>query len=481
MPQAISNRRLDEDEFFAERQEVLAQWPTGKEIDLDEAIEFHKSLPASKNFPSKLRYAREHGEIYASTGMGKATLEEQLELYLYVEKEGRADLLGLSPDSLTRQNNYQAAQRGLEESLRTGRSVLNGFPVVNYGVKAIRKLVEAVSCPIQPRYGAADARLCDEILLAGGCSSSAPDLFMDFWQHSARVPLEKVIRTHQYVARLMSYYNERGVQICAGAQGFYGAGIPPSLQTATVIISSALQAGQGVKYLYVACTGHGNLVQDVASARVRLRLAKEYLARLGCPDVEFFWGLSFNLMQYPAEAGASLAVVFMNTLMAKLIGAQLSDVRTVAEAKAIPTKEDIANTFRTAKVMENYLQPQKLQVDEQACRLEEEMQEKEARAILEKVLEFGDGDILVGAAKAVEVGVLDNPFAANRAAAGKVMGVKDAEGAIRYLDIGNLPFPSEVVEYHREKIAQRERKTGRKVDYETIVNDLLAVSRGYLV
>ena len=58
-------------------------------------------------------------------------------------------------------------------------------------------------------------------------------------------------------------------------------------------------------------------------------------------------------MQYPVEIGANFAVVFMNTLMAKLVGAQISDIRTVAEAKAIPTKEDIASTFRTAKVMQN--------------------------------------------------------------------------------------------------------------------------------
>ena len=108
--------------------------------------------------------------------MGKTTIGEQIELLQYVEKEGQADLLGLSPDSLTRQNDYESAQRGLEESVKTGKSVLNGLPVVNHGVSGIRRLVEAVNCPIQPRYGAADARLCDEILLAGGCSNSAPDL-----------------------------------------------------------------------------------------------------------------------------------------------------------------------------------------------------------------------------------------------------------------------------------------------------------------
>ena len=34
-----------------------------------------------------MRYAKEHGEIYAITGMGKATVEEQIALLTYVEKE----------------------------------------------------------------------------------------------------------------------------------------------------------------------------------------------------------------------------------------------------------------------------------------------------------------------------------------------------------------------------------------------------------
>jgi len=35
----IRNRKLSQDEFFEQRKDVLAQWPTGKGIaDLDEAI-----------------------------------------------------------------------------------------------------------------------------------------------------------------------------------------------------------------------------------------------------------------------------------------------------------------------------------------------------------------------------------------------------------------------------------------------------------
>lgn len=477
----VQNRRLSEAEFLEQRKEVLGQWPTGKDVDLEEAVEYHRNMHPQKNMVNKLKYAKQHGEIYASTGMGKATIEEQIELYKYVEKEGHADLLGLSPDSITRQNEYEKAEHGWRESIKAGRSMLNGLPVVNIGVAEIRKMVESVNCPIQPRYGAADSRLCDEILFAGGISHTSPDVFMNFWQHHSKVSFDTVVNTHQYVCRLIGYYNEHGIEMSASAQGLYGAGIPPSLQTATAIISLLLDAEQGVKYLRIQSAGHGDLIQDTATGRVCIRLLKYYLEKLGYKDIEIFSSLTFNLMQYPVEIGANFAVVFMNTLMAKLIGAQISDIRTIAEAKAIPTKEDIANTFRTAKVIENLLQNQKISIDEKEVELEVSMQEKEVNCILDKVLELGDGDILTGAEKAIQAGVLDNPFAANRAAAGKVMGIKDSEGAIRYLKTGNLPFTKEIIDYHKDKIEERERKMGRKLDYETLLDDLLAVSKGYLV
>jgi methylaspartate mutase epsilon subunit len=54
-------------------------------------------------------------------------------------------------------------------------------------------------------------------------------------------------------------------------------------------------------------------------------------------------------------------------------------------------------------------------------------------------------------------------------------------GAVRYLDRGNLPFNKEIVDFNRKKIAERERAQGRKVDYESVINDLYSISRGSLV
>jgi methylaspartate mutase epsilon subunit len=477
----LKNKMLSEDEFFKERQEVLAQWPTGKDVDLDEAIAFHKSLPKHKVWVHKLKQAKERGEFYAITGMGTATVEQQLELLTYIDKEGQANLLGTSVDSFSRQNDYKEAERGIRESVEKGRSVLNGFPIVNHGVAGFRRIIQAVNSPISMRYGAADTRLIDEIGYAGGHTAGSTDALMDFWHHHSRIPLETVISTHRYVQRLIGYYEAHGVPLCASCQGLYGAGIPPALQMAAILVQILMIAEQGVKHMRFHIAAHGNLAQDVATANVLRKLAHEYLNQYGYHDVETYLSVSFSLVQYPLEPGAAFAVAFMNTLMTKLCGAQANDIRTVAEAKGIPTKEDTAYTFRSVRIMENLIKAQEIAVDPKALAVEEQIVEQEVRSIFDKVLEFGDGDVVPGTIQAVKSGVMDNPFATNPTSPCKVMGIKDAEGAIRYLNHGHLPFTPEIIGFHKDKIAQREKEKGQRLNYDTLVSDLLAVSKGVLV
>jgi len=83
--------------------------------------------------------------------------------------------------------------------------------------------------------------------------------------------------------------------------------------------------------------------------------------------------------------------------------------------------------------------------------------------------------------RGVEAGVLDQPFSTTKYVAGRVMGARDNEGAVRYLDHGNLPFTKKIVEFHKEKIREREKAQGKKVDYGTVIDDIYAISRGPLV
>ena len=109
------------------------------------------------------------------------------------------------------------------------------------------------------------------------------------------------------------------------------------------------------------------------------------------------------------------------------------------------------------------------------------MVEKETRAILDKVIELGDGDVAIGAVRAFEAGVLDQTFATTCRTLRKVLGVRDAQGAIRYLDHGNLPLSKEIINFHKEKIAERSKKEGRKIGYDSLVGDIYAPSRGRLI
>ena len=130
----VRNKRLSDDEFFRERQEVLAEWPTGKDVDLDEAVKYHQAMPDYKNMAKKHAEARKKGQILITAMAGVATIEQQTELQRYQQNEGQVDILRLEEDTLTKIHSYAEAEKAVKEAERTGKNTLNGFPVVTSGV-----------------------------------------------------------------------------------------------------------------------------------------------------------------------------------------------------------------------------------------------------------------------------------------------------------------------------------------------------------
>ena len=57
----LANKKLSNDEFYSQQKEILAQWPTGADVDFEKAVEFHKNLPDHKNFGKKLLKATADG------------------------------------------------------------------------------------------------------------------------------------------------------------------------------------------------------------------------------------------------------------------------------------------------------------------------------------------------------------------------------------------------------------------------------------
>ena len=54
----IKNKKISEGDFHALRKEILTQWPTGKDVDLEEAVAYHKAMPEKRKFSEKLIEAK---------------------------------------------------------------------------------------------------------------------------------------------------------------------------------------------------------------------------------------------------------------------------------------------------------------------------------------------------------------------------------------------------------------------------------------
>ena len=476
----IQNKRISNDEFFKQRQEVLTQWPTGKDVDLEEAVAYHKSMPDNRKFGKKLLDAKRDGRTLVQPRAGVPVVEEHIKLMQYLEKYGEADLLPSTIDSYTRQNRYEEAENGIAESIRLGRALMNGFPAVNHGVAKCRQVIESVSLPMQVRHGTPDARLLTEITYAGGFTSYEGGGISYNLPYCKNIPMERTIRDWQYVDRLTGLYEEMGVSINREPYGpLTGTLVPPCVSHAAAIIEALLAAEQGVKNITVGYGQCGNLVQDIAAIRTLEELTDEYLQKYGYNDVQVTTVLHQWMGGFPADEAKAFGVISSGSLIAALAKATKVIVKTPHEAVGIPTMEANAEGLRCTKQVVNMLSEQTFQSAN--LELEKEIIRQETRCIVDKCFELGNGDIAVGICRGVQAGVVDVPFAPCRYNAGLMLPCRDNDGAVRILNMGNLPFTQDLKDFHAAKIEERAKAENRKASFQMVVDDVYAIGKGRLV
>lgn len=477
----LRNKKWTEEEFFAERKEVLAQWPTGKNVDLEEAVEYLKSIPDSKNFAKKLVAAKKAGKTLAQPRAGVALLDEHIKLLQHLQNEGGADLLPSTIDAYTRQNRYDECERGIEQSLAAGRSLLNGFPAVNHGVEGCRKVLESVDLPLQARHGTPDSRLLAEIIHAGGWTSNEGGGISYNIPYAKSVSIEKTLLDWQYCDRLVGYYEDHGVTINREPFGpLTGTLVPPSTSNAVAIIEALLAAEQGVKNITVGYGECGNLVQDVAAIRSLEEQVNEYLQAYGYNDVFITTVFHQWMGGFPADESKAFGVIATGAAIASLAGATKVIVKTPHEAIGIPTKEANAAGIKATKMALNLLEGQRLS-DSKELQDEINLIKAEVKCMMDKTFELGNGDLAIGTVKAFEQGVIDIPFGPSKYNAGKMLPARDNNGAVRYFNVGNIPFTQELIDFNRKKLEERAAFEGREVSFQMTVDDIFAVGKGQLI
>ena len=477
----IKNKRLSDDVFYGIRKEILNHWHTGKDVaDLQAGIDYQKSIPAERRFGDKLLKAKAEGRTLIQPRAGVPVLEEHIKLMQYLEKYGEVDLLPSTIDSYTRQNRYEEGEVGIKESIRLGRALMNGFPAVNHGVFKCRQMVESVNTPVQVRHGTPDARLLTEITYAGGFTSYEGGGISYNLPYAKSIPMEQTIWDWQYVDRLTGIYEEAGVSINREPYGpLTGTLVPPCISHAAAIIEALLAAEQGVKNITVGYGQCGNLVQDVAAIRTLEELTDEYLKKYGYDDVKVTTVLHQWMGGFPADEAKAYGVISWGAATAALANATKVIVKTPHEAIGIPTMQANAEGCRCTKQVVNMLTEQ--QLVSANLETEKEIIRMETRAIVDKCFELGNGDIATGCIRGVEAGVLDGPVAPGSANAGLMRPARDNDGAIRILEMGNLPFSKELKDFHREKLEARGKTESREVGFTMVIDDIYAIGKGRLV
>ncbi|MCL2605380.1 MAG: methylaspartate mutase subunit E [Defluviitaleaceae bacterium] len=475
------NKKLTEAAFAEIQREVLNQWPTGKDVDFENAIAFHKRYPASKSFAGKLAKADKNGVTLIQPRAGVALPSLLVELLSYLETEGEADLLPTTIDSYTRHNRYTEAEAGIEESKRENRSMLNGFPVVNFGVEVCRNINTSLKAPVQVRHGTPDARLLTEISLAGGFTSYEGGGISYNIPYSKNYPLAKSIADWQYADRLLGMYAEAGVIINKEPFGpLTGTLVPPCVSHAVAVIEALLAAEQGVMDITVGYGQCGNLIQDVAAIKSLRALTEEYLKRYGYGKVTVTTVLHQWMGGFPQDESKAFGVISWGAAAAALSKATKVIVKTPHEAMGIPTKEANAAGLKATKQVVSMLKDQSMLEDPHVI-AEYGMIMEETRALLGRTYALGEGDFAKGAVRAFEAGVLDIPFAPSRNNLGKLLPARDNSGAVRLLDCGNLPFNQDIKDFHRTRLEERGRSEKRKVSFQMVVDDIYAIGKGNLV
>jgi len=476
----ISNTRLSDEEFFRiRREEVLPQWETGKDLEnLDECIAIAKEVSEGKNYALRILDAEERGVHLLQPQFGQALTEFMIDGMSFVEETSPLapdGLWNIFSDSYTRKLKFDLAQVGINRSRDEKKTYLNGWPIVNFGVSDARKIRKAIQCPITLNSTDEDGRLASEISLAAGWNACNCRSLQEVLAHCKDIPLADEIRINQYESRLAAIYHERGMpqspHIASNLTGYDTCGFKVFIMVAQSLIGGE----QGIRQIYLENGLNMNMVQDSAMIQTSKKLCEEYTKRFGY-DVHFSAGSFPFLGAWPPRLEEASAMIAWNTMVAMMGGCTSLMLKCQDEAFATPTREGMAASVRIARQIDRLVGEARLP-DNTEYRMECKMLELEVKAMMERTLEAGDGDVAVGLCKGVEAGWISTMLSPWKYNKGNVRLMRDSGNAVRYWDTGDLPLPEEVKEYHAEKLKSRAKKEQRPLAFDMLVSDLQFASR----
>jgi methylaspartate mutase epsilon subunit len=477
--QILDDSMLTLEAFDTMRKEVLAQWATGQEArGLRDNADYLSRVPQYAVLQNAVNKGLRRTLVQPRCGV--ASVREQIHLFNVYKSVG-AGTLSYQVDSLTRNNNYKAAAEAIRDSQASGISTINGFPVVNHGVPALRKVMEETRMPLQTRHSTRRPELLAEISYAGGVSAFEGGPICYNIPYYKDYPLDESISRWQYVDRLTGIYYERyGVALDREFFGVLTATlVPPCIAITTNILEAILAAGQGVKCISVGYAEQGNRWQDIAAIRVMRQKTVEALQNLGHKDVQINTVFHQYMAAFPTDLNRAEQLLIQSAATSAMSCATRILIKTPVEAFRIPTVHD--NSYAIQLVHQGLQLGLSTVINEAKVEEECSILRREVDQLLEGVIMCGQGQVSKGIVRAFQTGVLEIPFAPSIYNRGEVITARDNEGAVRFLHTGRLPFDRELRDRHKSFMSGRRSSEGigsELDDYLLVEKDVMRLPRG---
>src|SRR5512136_1210048 len=102
----VGMKKIDEELMLKKRRKELDKWPTGKEVDFEEAVAYQKSLPDSKVWWKVMMKLQAEGRMSVFPRAGHPVLEKMIDICQGLRESGVV-LIPVTTDSYTRLGQYE--------------------------------------------------------------------------------------------------------------------------------------------------------------------------------------------------------------------------------------------------------------------------------------------------------------------------------------------------------------------------------------
>ncbi len=435
-----------------QREQVLSH-PFARGLDIDEVAGHLAGLPA-RRFPS-IRYAeRSRGMPLLQPRGGTPIFEEQLRLTRILSEAG-ADFVPLTIDSCTRHNQYDTALQLLRRSEEEGRAYLNGYPLICHGHELTRQLYVGLDKPVSLRHGTPDARLLVELAIGSGIAEIEGGGLCYSLPYSEGFPVDRALLYWQYVDRVCALYSTPERPIHRESFGPLSATlVPPVMVIVIELVEMLLAAEQGVLSFAVSFGQTGSFIQDVATAQVMRKLARELLDEHGFQAMQLRLVYHQWMGQFPMQRERAAALIAGSALVAGVIDADKVVVKTVDEALGVPSPEVNAEAVDTVRyVLRTFGTPR--QLDAPAIEAEAMLIESEVRSVMDAIFGLSGDAFWESVYRAFQQGWIDLPFSPHADNANRLVTMRDADRSIRIVDPGKLPLAVKDLATERALLATR--------------------------